>query len=550
MAVNYTTRDPVKSGDLRADVLAGTTVALVAVPQCLAYATMAGLPPAYGLATAIVPALVAALAGRSPTVVTGPTNTTSLLILPVVLPFVTASGLEPGALAWVATLTLLCGVLRLVAAYGGGAVLLRYIPESVLTGFIAGAGILIALMQVDEALGLPAITAIGAAEEAAGLLAAVQGGAVPSVLAMAVTLASVAAVAAGQRYSPKMPVTLAVVLGGAALAWAFGLDAAHGLPLVGDRASVPAGWPPVALPILDPGVLAQLVVPALAIVLLGTLELIATIRVEDPRADLRREIAAQGAGNIAGALTGCFPASASLTRSVLLRMGQPRTRLAAVVAAVLVVPMLLFGSGLIARIPVACLAGILFVIAGAMVRRPTLGRLWNASTVSRLLLGVTLVATLVLPLAWAIFTGAALGLVIHLARTGSPRVRALTFDDERLVPFEGRDADVAVLEVSGTVHYAAVEPLLEEMDRQLPPTARVVIVDLSHAHELRFTGLRAIESWAGELEGRGIRVRLAGVTPEVGELLKGAGTHLPYTMADAIPGRSALTSYREAPSKP
>ena len=535
-----------KAGDIRADVLAGTTVALVAVPQCLAYATMAGLPPAYGLATAIVPALVAALAGRSPTVVTGPTNTTSLLILPVVLPFVTASGLEPGALAWVATLTLLCGVLRLVAAYGGGAVLLRYIPESVLTGFIAGAGILIALMQVDEALGLPAITAIGAAEEAAGLLAAVQGGAVPSGLAIAVTLASTVAVAAGQRYSPKLPVALAVVLGGAASAWAFGLDAADGLPLVGDRAAVPAGWPPIALPIFDPGVVAQLLVPALAMVLLGTLELIAAIRVEDPRADLRREIAAQGAGNVAGALTGCFPASASLTRSVLLRMGQPRSRLAAVVAALLIVPMLLFGSGLIAHIPLASLAGILFVIAGAMIRRPTLGRLWNASATSRLLLGVTLVATLVLPLAWAIFTGAGLGLVIHLARTGSPRVRALTFDDERLVPFEGRDADVAVLEVSGTVHYAAVEPLLEEMDRQLPPAARLVIVDLSHAHELRFTGLRALEAWADELEGRGIRVRLAGVTPEVGELLKGAGTHLPYTMADPIPGRSAWTSYRDA----
>ena len=526
-------------------MLAGATVALVAVPQCLAYATMAGLPPAYGLATAIVPAFVAALAGRSSTVVTGPTNTTSLLILPVVLPFVTPSGLEPGALAWVATLTLLCGVLRFAAAYGGGAVLLRYIPESVLTGFIAGAGILIALMQLDEALGLPAITAIGAAEEAAGLLAAVQAGAVPSVLAMAVTLASIAAVAAGRRYSPKLPVALAVVLGGAALAWAFGLDTADGLPLVGDRASVPAGWPPIALPILDPGVVAQLLVPALAMVLLGTLELIATIRVEDPRADLRREIAAQGAGNVAGALTGCFPASASLTRSVLLRMGQPHSRIAAVVAALLIVPVLLFGSGLIAHVPLACLSGILFVIAAAMVRRPTLVRLWNASATGRVLLGVTLVATLVLPLVWAVFVGAALGLVIHLARTGSPRVRALAFDDERLVPYEG-DAQVAVLEVSGTVHYAAVEPMLEEMDRALPPEARLVIVDLSHAHELRFTGLRALESWASGLERRGIRVRLAGVTPDVRDLLQGASTHLPYTMWDPEPGRSAWNSFRTA----
>ena len=535
-----------KTGDLRADVLAGTTVALVAVPQCLAYSTMAGLPPAYGLATAIVPAFVAALAGRSPTVVTGPTNTTSLLILPVVMPFATAGGLAPDALAWVATLTLLCGVLRFLTAYGGGAVLLRYLPESVLTGFVAGAGILIGLMQIDEALGLPAVRAVGAAEEAAGLLALIQGGAAPSALAVTVTVVTTAAVALGRRFSPRLPVALAVVLGGAAFTWIFDLDSARGLPLVGDRGAVPGGWPPVAFPLFDPVVLGQLFLPAAAIVLLGTVELIAAIRVEDPRADLRREIAAQGAGNLAGAFTGAFPASASLTRSVLLRMGQPRTRLGAIVAALLIVPVLLFGSSLVAHVPLACLAGILFVIAAAMVRRPSLGRLWSASVQSRMLLAVTLVSTLILPLAWAVFVGATLGLVIHLARTGAPRVRALTFHGEQLVALQDRNPQVVVLEVSGTVHYAAAEPMLEEMDRRLPPAARLVIIDLSHAHELRFTGLRALEWWANDLENRGIRVRLAGVTSDVRDLLQGAGSHLSYTMSDPTPGRSAWTSYREA----
>ena len=520
-------------------------MALVAVPQCLAYATVAGLPPVYGLTTAIVPALVAALAGRSVNVVTGPTNTTSLLILPVVLPFTIAGGLAPDALAWVATLTLLCGVLRFAAAYGGGAVLLRYIPESVITGFIVGAGILIGLMQVDEALGLPSVSAVGAGEEAAGILTAIQGGSVPSLVAIGVTVVTTAAVGLGQRYAPRFPVALVVVLGGAGLAAALGLDASRGLPLVGDRGTVPSGWPPTAFPLFDLALAGQLLLPAAAIVLLGTLELIATIRAEDPRADLRREIAAQGAANVAGAFAASFPASASLTRSVLLRMGQPTSRLAAIVAAVLVLPALLAGSAFIAHIPLACLAGILFVIAAAMVRRPTLGRLWHASPASRALLAVTLVATLVLPIAWAIILGAALGIVIHLARTGTPRVRVLTFAGEQLVPFAGQPSDVAVLEVSGTVHYAAVEPLLDELDRQVPPEATLVILDLSHAHELRFTGLRSIEAWATDLERRGVRVRLAGVTPQIKGLLEGAHSHLPYTMAEDMPGRSALRSYRE-----
>jgi MFS superfamily sulfate permease-like transporter len=87
--------------------------------------------------------------------------------------------------------------------------------------------------------------------------------------------------------------------------------------------------------------------------------------------------------------------------------------------------------------------------------------------------------------------------------------------------------------------------LLEDVERHLPPAATLVIVDLSHAHELRFTGLRALEWWAADLERRGIRLRLAGVTPDVREMLEGAGSGLPYTMWDPEPGRSAWNSYRE-----
>lgn len=535
------------SSDLRADVLAGATVALVAVPQCLAYSSMAGLPPAYGLATAIVPALVAALAGRSPTVVTGPTNTTSLLILGVVLPFLGPRGLAPEALQWVATLTLLCGVLRIVVAYGGGAVLIRFLPESVLAGFIVGAGILIGLMQMDEALGLPAVSAAGAWAELRGLAAAWAMSPGPSPLAIGVAVVSAAAVAIGQRVSPRLPVALAVVAGGALMAWILGLDASRGLPLVSDRAVVPSGWPPGAMPSFDLNVIGQLLLPAAAIVLLGTLELIVTIRAEDPRADLRREIAAQGLANAAGAFASAFPASASLTRSVLLRMGRPSSRAAAAMAALLILPVLLFGSGMIAHIPQASLSGVLFVIATAMVRQPALGRMWNASGVSRLLLVTTLVSTLVLPLAWAVFVGAGLGLVIHLVRTSTPRVRALSFKEDRLVPVEeGPDQSVVVLEISGAVHYAAAEPLIDQLQQQLPSAARLVIVDLSHAHEFRFTGLRALEWWAADLTRRGIEVRLAGVTPEVRDLLQGAESHLAYTMWDPEPGRSAWNSFHEA----
>jgi SulP family sulfate permease len=533
------------ASDLRADLVAGATVAMVGIPQCIAYATMGGLPPVYGLTTAIVPGLVAAVVGRSVSVATGPTNTTTLLILGVVLPFVGAQGITAEGLRWVATLTLLCGLLRLALAWGGGAVLLRFLPESVVAGFIVGAGILIGLMQVDEALGLPPVSAANAWAEISGL-AAQLAVARPSGLAVGFAVVTAAAVELGRRISPRLPMALAVVFGGALLAWALGLDAGNGLPLVSDREVMPSGWPPLAMPLLDLDVMGRLLMPASAIVLLGSLELIVAIRAEDPRADVKREIVAQGAANVAGAFAAAFPASASLTRSVLLRMGNPRSRAAAAFSAVLVLPVLLFGSGLIARIPQASLAGVLLVIAAAMVRQPVLGRMWNASGPSRLLLGVTIVSTLVLPLAWAVFVGAGLGVLIHLARTSVPRVRSLTFKDGRLVAIEeGHAPMVLVLEISGAVHYAAVDPLLDQVERQLSPDVRIVIVDLSHAHELRFTGLRALEWWAADLAKRSIRLRLAGVTPEVLDLIRNAKSQLEYTMWDPEPGRSAWNSLQQ-----
>lgn len=535
-----------KTGDLRADVLAGTTVALVGLPQCLAYATMSGLPPAYGLATAIVPGLVAAAAGRSRFVITGPTNTTGLLVLAALVPFLGTNGLlQPEGLGWLATLTLLCGVLRLLFAWTGGAMLLRFVPESALAGFTIGVGILIAAMQMDEALGLAPVAGAGLWDQYRGLSNQLSA-APPSTLAVGVTAACIAGVAMGRRLWRAVPGALLVVAAAALAAWALGLDGSTGLPLISDRTTVGAGWPAGALPDLRPDVIGALLLPAAAIVILGTLELMVSVRADESRPVMRREIVAQGVANIAGTFASAFPASASLTRSALLRFAEPRSRAGAALAALLTLPVLLFGSTAIAFIPQAALAGVLFITAASMVWHPSVGRMWRASAVSRLLLVVTTVSTLIFPLHWAVFVGAALGLIVHLARTSAPRVRALMFDDETLVPLAVEAGpDAVVLEVSGSVHYAAVDSLIEDAQRLVPRSARLVILDLSHAHELRFTGLRGLEWLGADLEKRGVRLRLAGVSPEVRDLLERAGSALPYTMWDPVPGKSALASYRE-----
>ena len=522
---------------LPGDLQAGLTVALVGLPQCLAYALLSGLPPAYGLSTAVAAGLVAALLGRSAQVVTGPTNTTGLLILAALTPFLGANGLlAEGGLPALATLTLLVGAIRLAAALLGGAELVRFLPESVLVGFTAGAGVLIGAMQLDEALGLSGVRAHGLVSELSSIAGSLPRVGWPAVATSAVTAARVLL---GRRLSPRVPVALLCVVACTAAVAAFGLGRVVGLPLVGERALVPTGWPPGAWPSLDPALLQQLLVPASAIVLLGTLELAVTARAGGARASMKREIAAQGWANVAGALSAGLPASASLTRSALLRMGGARTRLAAAAAALFTLPILLFAGRFVGDIPEACLAGVLFATAWRMIDRDAMRRLWRASAETRLLLLLTLVATLVLPLEWAVLLGSGTGLVIHLANTSAPRLRLLRPVDGRLVPcVPGDSPQAVVLEVSGNLHYAAVPPFVSEAEGLIPPGPRLVVVDLSHAHEIRFSALRALEQMADEIASDGGVLWLAGVDPDTQALIARSGSTLRVMPAEAEPGLS------------
>jgi len=512
---------------LRADVTAAVTVALVGLPQCLAYAMMSGLPPAYGLATAAVPGFVAALVGKSPHVVTGPTNTTGLLILAALAPFLGENGLiEPSGLGALATLALMAGVIRILAAYAGGAALIDFIPESVLAGFTAGAGLLIAAMQLDEALGLQGVTGGGLAGQLRQVVAHVLGDGVPWPAVVVASTTSLA-IYVSKRLRPTLPTALLAVAVATGVSLIFGLDSSVGLPIVSDRAAVPAGWPEGALPVLDPELIRSFIGPAAAIALLGTMELAVSARRGGARPNMRREIVAQGAANVVGAFASAFPASASLTRSALLELGGARTRVSAAVAALVIVPILFFGSALVAAMPQASLAGVLFVVAAGMVDVKRMKRIWRAARVSRFLLAVTFVATLVLPLEWAIFASVGLGLAHHLAAGRSPRLQLLEPKGDRLLPVEPDDAgDVVVLELSGDCHFAAAGIFLSMAEAVLPPHARHVVLDLTHARALRFAALQSIERLAERVRAGGGELHLAGADETFRGMLKATGSEL------------------------
>jgi len=327
--------------------------------------------------------------------------------------------------------------------------------------------------------------------------------------------------------------------GAAAMAWLLKLDQSSGLPLVRDRGALPHAWTPLALPDPSLGLIQSLFVPAAAIVLLGTLELAVTARAGGERPDMRREILAQGWANVAGAFAGAFPASASLGRSALLRFTGARTRLAPAAAAIVSGLILLAGGGLAGWIPQASLAGVLLVIAARMIDWRGIRRLWQASPETRLLLVETLAATLLLPLQWAILLGTGTALVIHIANTSAPRLRVLRGDGEGLLPVgPGDKPELVVLEVSGNLHYAAVSPFLDEVERIVPPSARALVIDLSHAHEIRFAALRALERLADEITHDGGVLWLAGVDADTARLLERSRSTLPWVAEMPVPGLS------------
>lgn len=541
--------EPSPSRRLAQDLIAGTTVALVGTPQCVAYALIAGLPPAYGLVSAAVPGLLTAIAGKSAHIITGPTNTTGLLVLAALTPFLGPNGLiEASGLTIVATLTLLTGLIRLALVAAQGQALVRFISESVLAGFLTGAGILIGALQLDEALGLPPIKLSGPAllSELHQLFGLLAEGHAPSTLASATSLLTCGAIILGKKHAPKIPVTLLAVVLTTFLAWALGWHQDMGIALLHDKVNLPLGWPQIALPSTTPSLWIDLAPSALAIAVLGTLELAVTSRAGEDPVEIRREIASQGIANTLGALVGAYPSSVSLSRSALAVFSGAQSRWTPLVAALWLFPVLFFAAPTLGYIPVATLAGVLLATAWNMIRRKHIVRILRSNAQSRGLFLLTLLATLSLPLPWAVLLGVGTSIFLYLRDTSHPRLRLLTPNGQTLAPLpEHTSPKRVVLEVSGELHFAAVPVFQEDFHKIIPPETSEVIVDLSHAHRIRFAALLMFEELQQTLRQRGGGLFLAGTSPAFCSILQQTGSEVPYNPSSAIPGESALQAWEE-----
>ncbi len=509
------------------DLNAGMLVALVGIPQCLAYAMLSGLPPMYGLVTAAIPGLVAAALGRSAHVTVGPTNTTGLVILTSLAPWADRPELLLTAMA---TLSALAGLARLAIVAFKAERIFDFVPEAVMVGFATGAALIIGLMQLDEFLGVPFSGVQNVVDEFSRLISVSPSSIKPASVALGVL--AVLSVTLGRRYLPKWPVPLfflalsvAVVwlnLGGAAKLWIH----------LGDTTTISDGWPAMTSRLPTWAMVQALVIPGFAVAFIGSLELLVTLRNGQEQRFLMPELRSQGIANLVGSVTGSFPASTSLTRSVLLEVGGAQTRWAPFTAGAVMLPIIFLGADLIRAIPQPVIAGLLVATALSMLKPQAVRSMLRASPETRWLLTGTVAATLIMSFHEAILMGAGLGAMMFLRQASMPRLRCLAVSSEGwLEPGANTVDGQYVMQVSGSLYFGAARQLPDRLESMIPTDAKRLTIDLSHAHQVRVPAVQALERFVQMAQVRGIEVGICGHAESLVRLAVIIGADLPWVPA-------------------
>lgn len=541
-------RHRVTAATLRADALAGVVGALVVLPQGVAYATLAGMPPQYGLYAAIVPAIVAALWGSSWHLVSGPTNALSLVVLATVAPLALPGSADYVLL--VLTLTLLVGLMQLGMGLARLGALVNFISHTVIVGFTAGAAILIVAAQLPKFFG---VASTGSASFFATVHAFARGLAGLDIAVTATGVVTLAVALVSRRMLRRVPYMVVAMVAGSVFAYALRRLGLGTIPTVG---ALPSGIPQLSMPSFDPETWSRLVPAALALTVLGLTEAVSIARAiaqkSGQRIDGNQEFVGQGLSNIAGAFTSAYPSSGSFNRSGVNYEAGARTPVAAVSAALLLVIILIAVAPLAAYLPHAVMAALLFVVAWGLIDFAEIRRVAQTSRGDLVVLAVTFVATLTIALEVAIFVGMLASLLFYLNRTTHPSLTPVAPDpttpQRRFVP-EGDPArrcpQLDILRVDGSLFFGAVEHVRDEVEaarRARPQATRVLLVG-SGINFIDVAGCECLAQTARYLRDSGAELHLCNLKPAVHGALErggfvdaiGAGRIWP-TKADAIRG--------------
>ena len=522
--------------DARADASAGLTIAVMGVPQGMAYALIAGLPPVYGLYTSIIPTLIAAVFGSSRHLVTGPTNAMCMIILSLTAAMPQRYGVS--LIEIVLALTFLTGLFQLLFGVLNLGGIVKYVSNSVIVGFTAGAGILIAANQIKNLIGVSIPESQGG-HFLVTIWATLSRVHQANPYAFLIGGLTVILLVGFRKYAPRVPGSLLVLVLLSLVAWLAGWSEpgrgdSH-VEIVRDIQEITPTFDIFAVPqmFVRPNLelIRELLGGALALAILGLVESTAIARAiassSGQRLDFNREFAAQGVSKMISSFFHCFVSSGSFTRSAVCYQSGGRTRAAAAYSALYTAVVLVAFGPLANYIPLACLAGMIFVTAVTMIQKDRLAMTWKSGRNSQIVVGGTLAATLLMPLEIAVFVGVLLSIVILLRITAKPDLTQLVQHSEfgfEEVPFNRAAPEpVAIINMEGDLHFAAAEDLDYELLQALKPETRVVVLRMKRLRAVGSSAMAMLEHFHRLLHARGIHLVVCGIEEEMSRVLTGSG---------------------------
>ncbi|WP_328500556.1 SulP family inorganic anion transporter [Streptomyces sp. NBC_00457] len=498
--------------DPRRDLLAGLTVAIVALPLALGFGVSSGLGAEAGLATAVVAGALVAVFGGSNLQVSGPTGAMTVVLVPIVGQYGPTGVLTVGLMA---------GVMLIALAAARAGKYMQYVPAPVVEGFTLGIACVIGLQQIPNALGVPKpegdrvlVVTWRAMEEFAKA---------PNWTAVGLAVAVAAVMLAGARWRPTVPFSILAVIAATVVAQAAGLDAAQPI------GALPSGLPAPSLSFLDVGSLGSLLAPAVAVAALAALESLLSASVADgmtvgQQHDPDRELFGQGLANIAAPLFGGVPATGAIARTAVNVRTGASSRLAALTHAAILAVIVFAAAPLVSKIPLAALAGVLLATAIRMVEVGSLRAMVRATRSDAIILVLTAMATLALDLVYAVIIGLvvagalALRAVAKQARLDQvPLDRADHTEEEHALLAE----HIVAYRIDGPLFFAAAHRFLLELTDVAD--VRVVILRMSRVSTMDATGALVLKDAVVKLKRRGILVLASGIRPGQRQVLNSVG---------------------------
>ncbi|MGE3777221.1 MAG: SulP family inorganic anion transporter [Pirellulaceae bacterium] len=513
---------------LRSDTFAGVTVAAIAVPQAMAYASIFGVPVQYGLYTAIVMTAVGALLDSSRQLINGPTNAISIALLSAlaIIP-------DEDRLAAAIFLALLIGALQTCITLLRLGDLSRYISHAVIVGFTVGASVLLVLDQSKHLFGLRSQGGDHDHFLMRFWLTWIGGGPMHG-WTLTLGLGTVAAVLllrwVGYRLHVRLPDLLLGMVGAALVVWALQLDQA-GVRVVG---SIPRSLPSFQWPEWHWSWLRDLTGSAMAIALLGLLEAIAMAKAiaahTRQKLDINQQCLSEGVANMTGSFFQCFPGSGSLTRTAINHQAGAATQWSGVISALAVAVTVLFCAPLARYIPRSALSGILILSAWRMVDRDRLVYHMRATRFDAAIVAATALTAVAVSVEFCILVGTLLSFVFYVPRAARVQMTELCITPERVIR-ERRTADPPCLrlrmyDLEGELFFGSapdVEQLLEQIERETVQDVRVVVLRLRRARNPDAVCLHLLDEFLARLAARGQTVLLCGIREDVAAALANVG---------------------------